>query len=170
MALRDGRTGDAILPGSMREAEDVAPRPHEVGATSAASRSFGSNQTGPIELALPVEGMTCASCVNRIERFLNKTPGVVDASVNLATERATVHFDPAVAGRAELVAAIEAAGYDVRQEPPQGATTELAADDAEERQRASALRGLGVRSVVSIAVALAIMALMFWPGRPLTME
>lgn len=43
----------------------------------------------PIEIVLPVEGMTCASCVNRIERFLRKTPGVAEASVNLATERAT---------------------------------------------------------------------------------
>ena len=56
-----------------------------------------------IEYVLPVEGMTCASCVNRIERFLRKTPGVAEATVNLATERATVRFDPAVAGRAELV-------------------------------------------------------------------
>ena len=60
--------------------------------------------------------MTCASCVNRIERFLGKTDGVVEASVNLATERATVTVDPAVAGRAEVVAAIAAAGYDVRPE------------------------------------------------------
>ncbi|MEO8207857.1 MAG: heavy metal-associated domain-containing protein, partial [Chloroflexota bacterium] len=35
----------------------------------------------PIEIVLPIEGMTCASCVNRIERFLKKTPGVADASV-----------------------------------------------------------------------------------------
>ena len=68
----------------------------------------------PIEIVLPIEGMTCASCVNRIERFLNKTDGVVQANVNLATERATVTVDPAVAGRSELVAAVEAAGYDVR--------------------------------------------------------
>ena len=49
----------------------------------------------PIEIVLPIEGMTCASCVNRIERFLKKTPGVEEASVNLATERATVRLDPA---------------------------------------------------------------------------
>src|SRR6185295_18590627 len=70
------------------------------------------------QLALPVEGMTCASCVNRIERFLKKTPGVEDAAVNLATEVATIRFLPEVAGTAELVGAIEAAGYDVRPESP----------------------------------------------------
>ena len=57
----------------------------------------------PIEIVLPIAGMTCASCVNRIERFLRKTDGVVEANVNLATERATVTVDPAVAGRAEVV-------------------------------------------------------------------
>ena len=69
-----------------------------------------------IEYVLPVEGMTCASCVNRIERFLRKTPGVTDATVNLATERATVLVDPSLAARTDLVGAIEAAGYDVRAE------------------------------------------------------
>ena len=57
--------------------------------------------------------MTCASCVNRIERFLNGADGVADATVNLATERATVRYDPGVIDRTGIVAAIEAAGYDV---------------------------------------------------------
>ncbi len=72
----------------------------------------------PIELSVGVEGMTCASCVNRIERFLRAADGVTEANVNLATERATVRVDPTVAGRAEVQAAIEAAGYDVRPERP----------------------------------------------------
>ncbi len=70
------------------------------------------------EIALPIEGMTCASCVNRIERFLRKTPGVETATVNLATEVATIRYLPDVADRAALVGAIEAAGYDVRTKPP----------------------------------------------------
>ena len=71
----------------------------------------------PIEIVLPIEGMTCASCVNRIERFLSRRrPACRSASVNLATERATVLVDPALAGRDELVRAVEAAGYDVRPE------------------------------------------------------
>ena len=70
----------------------------------------------PIEIVLPIEGMTCASCVNRIERFLAGRRAWSDAAVNLATERATVSVDPAVAGRDELVRAVEAAGYDVRPE------------------------------------------------------
>ncbi|MGZ6372655.1 MAG: cation transporter, partial [Candidatus Limnocylindria bacterium] len=55
-----------------------------------------STATTPLtELSLPITGMTCASCVTRIERFLDRADGVADAAVNLATERATVHFDPA---------------------------------------------------------------------------
>ena len=53
-----------------------------------------TNAEPTTELTLPIEGMTCASCVNRIERYLRKTPGVEAATVNLATEAATVRFDP----------------------------------------------------------------------------
>ena len=62
---------------------------------------------------LPILGMTCASCVTRVERALNKTPGVVDAQVNLATEKATVTYVPGQTSHAGLVAAVRAAGYDV---------------------------------------------------------
>ena len=74
----------------------------------------------PAEVSLPIEGMTCASCVNRIERYLGKTPGVETATVNLATETATIRYLPDLTGRAELVGAIEAAGYDVRTRPDRG--------------------------------------------------
>ena len=55
-----------------------------------------SRNPRPTEISLPIEGMTCASCVNRIERFLNKTPGVDGATVNLATEVATIRYHPDV--------------------------------------------------------------------------
>ena len=58
---------------------------------------------------LPIAGMTCASCANRIERKLNKLEGVT-ASVNYATEKATVEFEATVAPD-QLVEAVEAAGY-----------------------------------------------------------
>ena len=61
------------------------------------------------EVRLDLEGMTCASCVARIERKLNKLDGV-DASVNFATEQATVHCDQSMSV-ADLVSAVEAAGY-----------------------------------------------------------
>ena len=51
--------------------------------------------TAPATLDLGVGGMTCASCVSRVERALKKVPGVTDATVNLATESARVSFAPA---------------------------------------------------------------------------
>ncbi|WP_025732378.1 heavy metal translocating P-type ATPase [Carnimonas nigrificans] len=62
-----------------------------------------------VELA--VEGMTCASCSGRVEKALNALPGVTEATVNLATERATVR---GVADSEELISAIEKIGYDAR--------------------------------------------------------
>ena len=76
----------------------------------------------PIEVVLlPISGMTCASCVNRIERFVNRVEGVADATVNLATERARVTFDPATTSVSAITAAVEAAGYEVATAPAAGA-------------------------------------------------
>ena len=133
----------------------------------------------PSEVSFPVVGMTCASCSNRIERFLRKTDGVVEANVNLASEIATIRYLPDAVGRAELVGAIEKAGYDVRpgaleaaEAQVPGGTTATAAVDSEldetERIRAKDQRELGIQSAVSIGVAIGIMLLMFGPV-PLTM-
>jgi Cu+-exporting ATPase len=62
-------------------------------------------------LTLPVEGMTCASCVARVEKVLTKMDGVEKASVNLATEKATVKFDPSVTSAEQMAKAVEEAGY-----------------------------------------------------------
>jgi len=62
---------------------------------------------------LPVAGMTCASCVGRVERALRKVPGVVAASVNLAANTVSVEYLPRVASAADLRAAVEGAGYSV---------------------------------------------------------
>ena len=117
----------------------------------------------PDELTLPVVGMTCASCVNRIERFLNRADGVAQASVNLATERATVRFDPALIDRGGIVAAIEAAGYEVaRDAAADGAA--MAGEDTQESARTAERRELFTGAIVSLGVGLVMMAIMFWPG------
>lgn len=68
----------------------------------------------PSELELAIEGMTCASCVKRVEKALTSVPGVSEAQVNLATERARVFFDPAVGKPDALVAAVAKMGYEAR--------------------------------------------------------
>ncbi len=85
----------------------------------------------------PVVGMTCANCVGRVERALKKVPGVGSAQVNLATQRATVDFDPALTQPAALASAVERAGYQV----PRAAPAERARVLAEaERKLARQLR------------------------------
>ena len=137
-----------------------------------------TTQTSPppqsTEVSLPVAGMTCASCVNRIERFLKKTPGVEDATVNLATEVATIRYLPDLAGRAELVGAIEAAGYELKRQADRStdAAPQSLAEEVDEgvTERARETRTLLIQSAVSIAAAVAIMVAMFGPQTSVAME
>jgi Cu+-exporting ATPase len=61
----------------------------------------------------PLVGMTCANCANTIERRLNKVDGILDASVNFASEKATITYAPGTVTKADMVAAVRQAGYDV---------------------------------------------------------
>ncbi len=65
------------------------------------------------QLTLPVTGMTCANCAATIERNLKKLPTAANVNVNLASERATLEFDPAALTRDDIIARIEKAGYGV---------------------------------------------------------
>ncbi len=65
------------------------------------------------QVTLPVTGMTCANCVATVERNLKKVDGVQSAMVNLSSERATVEYDPDLAGIGDLIARIQRAGYDI---------------------------------------------------------
>jgi len=67
----------------------------------------------PKHVTLPITGMTCANCVATVERSLKKVNGVQAAVVNLSSERATVEFDPALAGVVDLIARVERAGYGI---------------------------------------------------------
>ena len=69
---------------------------------------------GEGRVTLPVKGMSCASCASRVEDALEATDGVIDASVNVATERANVSVDPSWVGVRPLVTAVEDSGYEVR--------------------------------------------------------
>jgi P-type Cu+ transporter len=66
-------------------------------------------------IVLPVEGMTCATCAGRVEKALTALPGV-QAMVNLSSEHADVHYDPARVAPDALAGAIQRAGYDVPHE------------------------------------------------------
>src|SRR3954471_13240201 len=103
-------------------------------------------------IELPISGMTCASCANRIERRLNKLDGVT-ATVNYATETAAVEYDGAVAVE-QLVAAVEASG----------SATALPTDEPEavpEHDPAMALRR---RLIVSTLLAIPVLAMSMIPA------
>jgi Cu+-exporting ATPase len=98
---------------------------------------------------LPITGMTCANCSAAVERTLNrKVPGVVKATVNLATERATVEYIPGVATVAAMVEAIEAAGYGVVQ-----AAAEEELEDVEASARAADIADQTRKFWVGVAFA-----------------
>jgi P-type Cu+ transporter len=65
------------------------------------------------QVVLPITGMTCANCVATIERNVKKLPGVESAAVNLASERATIAFDPGQLSIEEIVNKIDKVGYGV---------------------------------------------------------
>ncbi len=120
---------------------------------------------GPAQQELSITGMTCASCVARVERKLARVPGVDEAVVNLATEHASVTYDPAVTTPAALIAAVEAAGYGAA--PAVGASIAEEADDAAARRAALRRRrftlaaGAGLSALV-LALAM-VPGLMDWP-------
>jgi P-type Cu+ transporter len=105
-------------------------------------------------LELPITGMTCASCANRIERKLNKLDGVA-ATVNYATEKATVDFDAASVEPEQLLGAVAAAGY-------QAALP--AADEPPERDAPDPTEPLRRRLTFSALLALPVLALSMIPA------
>jgi Cu+-exporting ATPase len=108
----------------------------------------------------PVSGMTCASCVARVEEALSSVPGVISASVNLASEKATVEYLEGTAV-ADLRRAVEEAGYGL------GPEAQALEDVTTAAQRE--IRVLRNRFIIAIILAAAIMALMWSPsfaGKP----
>jgi Cu+-exporting ATPase len=86
---------------------------------------------------LSIGGMTCASCSAHVEKALNKVPGVTEASVNLATERATVTYVPGATGLADFKRAVAEAGYEVLERPEEegdAAAAEAEQEDEAERK------------------------------------
>jgi Cu+-exporting ATPase len=119
--------------------KDVVEKIHGAGFSVPAQRvEFG------------VTGMTCANCAANIERALNKkVAGVLDASVNFATERVSVDYIPGVSSIDDIVAAIEKAGYGAI--PPEEGPDE---EDAEKKARDAEIRDQTVKFIVGVLFAL----------------
>ncbi|WP_046867846.1 heavy metal translocating P-type ATPase [Microvirga massiliensis] len=122
-------------------------------AVAEAIRGVGYEPT-PATVELAISGMTCASCVGRVEKALKRVPGVVDATVNLATERATVHFFGAADAVARLIAAVADAGYEAEEVRADGDRT-----DRERAAREAEITSLRLALVVSALLTLPVFAL-----------
>ncbi len=154
-------------------------------ATERAQISYDDNQVSPAQMAdaiaevgytpvvadyeIGVGGMTCASCSSRVERALKRLPGVLDASVNLATERATVHYVPAMTGPDDFAAAITDIGYEPR--PIQDAAEQEASEEAaRERSLHAMRRDLLLAAVLTLPVLVVSMGAAFVPGLRHTLQ
>ena len=115
--------------------------------TSTASRS----------VTLDVGGMTCAACQARVQRTLQKTPGVADASVNLMTATARVEFDPAIATPEMLIERIKATGYEAAL--PEPAATAIAQQESLEQEREREYYQLRTKALVALSAGAITMAI-----------
>ena len=103
-----------------------------------------------------IKGMHCASCVMILERSLKKTEGVLDATVNLATEKATVTFDPTKVTDKELGSAVSNVGYQALVDE------EVKTEDEEQKEKQKELKDLRFKVIVSLILG----SLILWGGFP----
>ena len=128
----------------------VSFNPAQLGVKDVVAKINSSGYSVPThKVEFPVTGMTCANCAANIERALNKkVPGIVNASVNFASERVSVEYIPGIATLPEMVSAIEAAGY--------GAISpeEISAgEDAEQMARQAEIRDQTRKFIVGVIFA-----------------
>src|SRR2546426_5767621 len=80
-------------------------------APAAPTPAKAASSIKPVSLTIPIEGMSCASCVAKIEHGLSPVPGASRAAVNLATEQATIEYQPGVTDPAAIQETIRSLGY-----------------------------------------------------------
>ncbi|MFO7655050.1 MAG: heavy metal translocating P-type ATPase [Candidatus Krumholzibacteriia bacterium] len=108
------------------------------------------------KVTIPVSGMTCAACQGRVQRVLQRTEGVQDATVNLMVGNATVTFDPATITPEQIVQKIRGTGYGA--ELPSPAGTALEEQEEQERRRTEEYRDRRLKALVALVAAVVSMA------------
>lgn len=144
------------------------PKPETAPASGYQPSVISHQQEAASRLTIPIEGMSCASCVAKIEQGLSAMPGVTRASVNLATEQATVDYLPAVVGPAGIHQTIRSLGYKpvtpttAEGSEPAGSFERAGragqTDSAEDRKQA-AYQALKQRCIIAASLAGAVMLL-----------
>jgi Cu+-exporting ATPase len=120
-------------------------------------------EADPRRVVIPVTGMTCAACQGRVQRTLAKTPGVVDAAVNLMMGNATVAYDPGATSPESLVERIRSTGYGAElPAPDRSAFEEQEARDRAQEEEFLELRrkavASGIAGVVAMLLSMPLMA------------
>ncbi len=138
---------------SLGESNRQSDSPVDLGILGDALKDAGYG-VGTRKVTLGIDGMTCAACVSHVENALTGVQGVESASVNLATERATVEYVQGVTGIADLRHAVEDSGY---------SATALVGDEMDEDSAHRRLGLLKVKFAFSLASAAVIMVLMAMP-------
>ena len=158
---------DGVESASVNLATERAAVTYDPEATEAPMLLEAVEATGytPVtsETSFTVGGMTCASCVGRVERSLKKLEGVIDATVNLATERATVSYLPDAVTLAQMKAAVGEAGYEVL-EVAAGEDRVDAERDAREREVRGLRRSVIVAAIFTTPLVILVMLSMLVPG------
>ncbi len=113
-----------------------------------------------IKQTYPIKGMHCASCVRLIEKSLSRTPGVKEASVNLATEKATVTYDDVKCSPSQIAAAVSNVGYTAIVDESN------IDEEAEKKQKLKELNDLKIKVFFSLGVGV----LLLWGSFPGLME
>jgi len=158
----DGVTAANVNLATERAHVSFAPDGADPQAVAEAIRAAGYEPTES-HADLKIEGMTCASCVSRVEKALKRVPGVVEARVNLATERASVRYLGGAEMVGRLIEAVDATGYtarEIRQDADQ-TDRERAARDAE---IAALRRSLALAAILTLPVFVVEMGSHFIPA------
>jgi P-type Cu+ transporter len=115
-----------------------------------------------------VGGMTCASCASHVQKALSKVPGVLDANVNLATDKATVSLVPGMVDLPTLRAAVTAAGYELTEPKVDLGAAEAAQEDEAELKMAEARRRMWIAwaftSIIVVWMLADMLMHMMWPS------
>ena len=111
------------------------------------TQALGASDIATESIRIPVSGMTCAACSARIQRTLEKQPGVAEANVNLMMKTATVHFDRNIVTPERLVGAIKETGYGAELASPDQSAFEE--QEARDRATAEEFRELKTKAIVS---------------------
>ena len=144
------------------EQATVSFNPRDVSVENIIESIHGSGFSVPTaKTEFPVRGMTCANCAMNIERILSKkVPGVVAASVNFASERASVEYVPAVTSMEEMAQRIEQAGFEAI-----FTTGETSYEDVEKKARDAEIKDQTRKYVIGVVFAVPLFFLSMAPER-----